>query len=42
MKENYVFFLGGYDLEMITISEILQEQGCTLIDHQPIRDANAY
>lgn len=33
MKENYVFFLGGYDLEMKTISEVLQERGCKLIDH---------
>lgn len=34
MKENYVFFLGGYDLEMKTIAELLHEQGCEIIDHK--------
>lgn len=36
MKNQFVFFLGGHGLEMETISEIWQEQGCELIDHHLI------
>ncbi|HED38145.1 MAG TPA: hypothetical protein ENI76_07870, partial [Ignavibacteria bacterium] len=31
-KENFIFFLGGYDLEMITIREILEENEQEYID----------
>lgn len=41
MKENFVFFFGGHDLKMKTISEILHEQKCEINDHKLIGGANA-
>jgi len=33
MHKNYIFFLGGYDAEMVAIKEILNEQKLTYYDH---------
>ncbi|MEM5777462.1 MAG: hypothetical protein QXJ06_03360 [Candidatus Aenigmatarchaeota archaeon] len=32
MNNDYVFFLGGYDLEMLEIKKILEENNCKLYD----------
>lgn len=33
-EKNILFLLGGYDLEMLTIRQLLQEQGVAYSDHQ--------
>ncbi len=33
-NHRYHFFLGGYDLEMVTIAELLRENDCDFSDQQ--------
>ena len=32
MEKKYIFLLGGYDLEMVTIKEMLESQGEMFFD----------
>ena len=32
VEKKYIFFLGGYDLEMVTIKEMLESQGEMFFD----------